>query len=264
MKVMPFDKAERDALLRDHAIVMKHYADARDQRDSAGCARHFAEAKALAKRYYERLPRLALGVCPVCGKPLYRQFDPFGFDGPWWSDPPAGDEPPACPHFVLLRGAVDLRGRAVRAGAVRVHPGPEVPYVIPRLAALEGMRMVIGELPMEPGYVAYPLTYFAPRRPATSELTSVWARPTYEYANASGDGGWDYANDPWDFDVQSWIDRGVVRWTEPGSSNTRLADPAAGPCPYAHLGGSQQPAEIERDRVRRVGLPDGQPNFPID
>ena len=139
MQVTPLDKPERDTLFRNMLAAQQRYDDARQQRDSAACTLHFAEVKKLRARYYERLPRVCMASCPICSRPLMRTFDPFGFDGPWWSDPPSGAEPPACPHFVLLRGAVALNSRPVRAGSVRVFSGPEAPYVIPRLMEFDGM-----------------------------------------------------------------------------------------------------------------------------
>lgn len=264
MTVKPMDSAERSALLRDIAAAQQRYDDARTQRDSAACTLHFDEVKRLRDRYYERLPRLCMAVCPVCAKPLYRRFDPFGFDGPWWSDAPAGGEPPACPHFVLLRGAVAFHNLPAFAGAKRVHTGPEVPYVIPRLLDLDGMVMTIGTLTMEPGFTAYPLVYFAPRRPAPSDLTSTWARPTFEYRNAAGDGGWEYASDAWDFDLAPWLPRGKIRWCDPGSNNSRLSADPPDRCPFLNLPGERQAVEIEGAMRHLTGVPDGQPNFPID
>jgi hypothetical protein len=267
MNAKPLDKPERDALFRDLVAAQQSYDAARQQRDSAACTQHFAEVTRLRNRYFERLPRVCMAVCPHCGKPLYRTFDPFGFDGLWWSDAPNWPEPPACPHFVLLRGAVGFNARPAKAGPNRVFTGPEAPYVIPRLLELDGMLMVIGSLEMQPGHTAYPLTYFAPKRPPASELTSVWARPTFEYRNASGDGGWDYANDPWDFDLRTWIERSRVRWAAPGSANAKLCGlPAetADDCPYLNLPGERQQIELLGDVRREAGLPDGQPSFPID
>jgi hypothetical protein len=264
MTVTPMDKTERASIFRNYAQVMANYAAARQTRDETACDRHFAEARRIRDRYFERLPRVCMAACPICAKPLYRLFDPFGLDGLWWSASPAWSEPPCCPHYVLLRGAVAFNGRPIRAGDAVVHPGPEVPYVIPRLLEMDDMVMTIGELPMDPGYTAYPLAYFARRRPPTSELTSVWARPTFEYKNAAGEGGWNYANDPWEFDLMPWAARGRLRWLKAGSGNAELSDDPPERCPYLLLTGVRQALEVQRDTVRKIGVPDGQPIFPID
>ena len=74
---------------------------------------------ALEAEYFRRLPRLALACCPLCEKPLYRSFDPFGLDGLWWRSDSEPEEPQACPHFCLLLGAVDPRRPASAAGLRR-------------------------------------------------------------------------------------------------------------------------------------------------
>ena len=55
-------------------------------------------------------------VCPHCGEPLSRAMDPYGLDGPWWLaiGLVRPEEPPACEHFAVLMGALDLRGRTPR------------------------------------------------------------------------------------------------------------------------------------------------------
>jgi hypothetical protein len=259
--------AERDTLFQELQAAQQRYDAARQQRDSAGCTVAFAEVNKLRARYFERLPRPCMATCPLCAKPLHRLFDPFGFDGLWWSESPSWTEPPACPHFVLLRGAVNFNGRPARAGAKRVFTGPEVPYVIPRLLEWEGMVMVIGALDMAPGHTAYPLAYFAPKRPPGSDLTSTWARPTFEYRNAAGEGGWDYASDPWDFELLPWLKQGRVWWTASNSNNATLHGSPAQPsdqCPYLNLPGERQQIELLGDARRLAGVPDGQPSFPID
>jgi hypothetical protein len=43
-----------------------------------------ATMASIEEEYFRRLPRLAMSCCPVCEKPLFRSFDPFGIDGLWW------------------------------------------------------------------------------------------------------------------------------------------------------------------------------------
>src|SRR4051794_38266283 len=59
----------------------------------------------LEDEYFRRLPRIVMGACPYCGKPLYRSFDALGLDGLWWRSDATPDEPQACPHFCVLVGA---------------------------------------------------------------------------------------------------------------------------------------------------------------
>jgi hypothetical protein len=55
-----------------------------------------------------------------------------------------------CPHFCVLGGAVNYQGLPPLGGNQEVIPGPEIPFVYPRLLALPGVVAVISSLPMEP------------------------------------------------------------------------------------------------------------------
>lgn len=261
--IPPLTTEERTRLLDEYAAALQRYEHASRQRDLPASKRAFAAAEEVKAAYYERLPRMALATCPYCEQPFLHSIDPFGFDGFWWFEAPAAREPRACPHVCVLRGAVRLNRTRIRGGAEEVRSGPEVPYVIPRLLEFTGMVMVIGELPLDGGHTAYPLVYFAERRPPADELTSEWARETYHYRTAAGASGWRVANDPWEFDLQPWIAAGKLRWAATGSENRTLASPTTA-CPYLNLPGERQEMIVVGNEARGVGVPDGQPFFPLD
>ncbi|MFN0134934.1 MAG: hypothetical protein ACKVS9_02325 [Phycisphaerae bacterium] len=265
--IVPFKKVERDEVVLLHAEALQRYAVAREKLDRDAARLAMAEAQKLEKDYYDRLPRPVLAACPFCDKPLHRAFDPFGLDGMWWGKSATPPQPPACTHFCLLRGAVNFQGLRPQAGAGEVRPGPEVPYVIPRILNMPEMVMVIGRVEMSPGYVAYPLAYFAKRRPPVQELTAEWARSIHSWRRTSGEVGWEVPSDVWDFELQPWIDAGKVRWCDPASANQKLAPTASGDataCPYASLPGRRGDIAITLSEFREIGEPDGQPFMPID
>ena len=191
------------------------------------------------------MPRLALAPCPHCGKPLFRTFDPFGLDGLWWRSDAHPDEPPACPHFCLLQGAVNLRASRPSPD-FDVHPGPGAPYVIPRLLEQEGMLVVISQIAMLDGALAYPVVYFAARRPPAQTLAASWARTNFVYSTQLGVHGWRRADDPagaagydaWDFALEPWLARGKIRWCDPDGDGTALS--GATTCPFVGLPGAQR------------------------
>jgi hypothetical protein len=205
----------------------------------------------LEEEYFRRLPRMALSCCPLCEKPLYRAFDPFGVDGLWWRSDAQPDEPPSCPHFCVLLGAVDLTACRSKPD-FDVHPGPGVPHVVPRLLQHPGMVAVVSQLAMEDGAKAYPLAYFAPRRPPVQELTASWARTNFVYTTQLGVHAWRRADEPplgkspdvWDFALERWLADDKLRWCEPGSDSSRLsaADPAS--CPFVGLTGVSRPQTV--------------------
>jgi hypothetical protein len=217
--------------------------------------------------YMDGLHWVYMSTCPYCNEPLVYSFDPFAMDGDWWSG--SRPEPPTtCPHYCFLRGAVSFGDRRPRPPASPLgpaRPGPEVPYVIPNKIELPGMIAVIGELPMDPGWRAFPIAYFADPKPAANLLTSSWGASSYSYTNPVtklGETG--YPNDPWDFDLALWIARGKLRWCEPGSGNRRLAAPSE-PCPYVGLPGVREAIEVDSTfGFRKVGTPDGSTILPFE
>jgi hypothetical protein len=197
----------------------------------------YAEMTVVEDEYFRRLPRLAIATCPFCQQVLHRSFDPFGLDGFWWRSDGQPEEPTPCLHFCVLLGAVQLTG-VVPPRAFDVHPGPGVPFVVPRLLQLPQMTAVLSQLAIEGG-VAYPIAYFAPRRPPAQALTAGWARTNHVYTTQLGVHGWRAAGETLDFDLAPALDSGRLRWCSPGTA--RLAD---GPCPYLDMPGPREPQVI--------------------
>jgi len=202
-----------------------------------------AELVTIEEEYFRQLPRLVMAPCPHCEKPLYRTFDPFGLDGLWWRSDAQPDEPATCPHFCVLLGAVDLGNHRPRA-YFDVHPGPGAPFVMPKLLAHAGMTAVVGEIPLLDGALAYPIAYFAARRPPIQTLTAPWARTNFVYTTQLGEHAWRRADEPtgapdddiWDFNLERWLASGHLRWCDPGTDRTKLS-PALGACPFLGRGG---------------------------
>jgi hypothetical protein len=210
-----------------------------------------AEISRLEDEYFEQLPRVALASCPFCATPLSRTVDPFGLDGLWWRSHANPQEPQACPHFCVLLGAVDLGDHQPRP-AFDVHPGPGAPFVMPKLLAHPGMTAVVAEIPMVDGAIAYPVAYFAPRRPPVQTLTASWARTNFVYTTQLGEHAWRAADQPsgapddrtWDFELQPWLAAGRLRWCEPGTDRTRLSRAAPEACPFLGRSGARTAQRI--------------------
>jgi hypothetical protein len=271
-------KPARDALVRRHRVARAAYNRAMDEHaaqfdipieigidasssafvdtDAYRRAREaLAEMEATDAAYFRDLPRIPVSCCPHCDKPLYRAFDPFGLDGLWWRSDAQPDEPLACPHFCALLGAVDLRSSRPRPD-FDLHPGPDAPFVIPRLLEKKGMVAIISEIQLADGAVAYPIAYFAPRRPPVQALAAPWARTNFVYSTQLGVHSWRQAGDPapgesapdaWDFDLQPWIASGRIRWCAPGGDRSALIPPSTTACPFADLPGSRQRQVILAD-----------------
>lgn len=251
-------KAERDELLRAEE-TRRQVCRTTDEDDDMAHERLRLEGDRLHRAYWDGVPRLPLSACPRCGQILHKAFDPWGIEGWFWQEKMGEDdlvEPPSCPHFAVLLGAVNLNGLPPRGGRYRAHLGPEVPYVIPRVLSLPGMAAVISTVPLENGYTTYPIAYFAEPLPKPFYLTSPWTRTTFNFTNDAGESRWTYKNDPWDFELEPWIAKGLLHWITPGDPSLRVVSTPA-PCPYVGLTGRRQPIEIEGDRLYPISVPDG-------
>lgn len=264
MELQAMTEARRAHLLRQYYLAQQAYDRAAERGDMPAMSTARRERERIKAVYFEELPRITASCCPYDGKPLVRSFDPFGFDGLWWkpdADPP---ELPACTHFCVLRGAVHYQGKKPKGGPFEVWPGPEVPYVIPRLLEKEGMVAVISEVKMTAGYRVFLIAYFARKRPPVQELTANWPRKTFTYKTDFGEPGWKFDNDPWDFELRPWALKGKLRWCVPGGDNDVLSEDPPELCPYLSIEGLQTRIAIEGEYFKTRGLPDGVFISPID
>ncbi len=260
----PFTKEERKNLIQQYRIFYDEYQMLMDQGKYEEATISDEKWNQLKETYFEKLPQIVMSCCPYDNKPLVRTFDPFGLDGFWWRKGASPDELPSCPHFCVLRGAVNYNGLPVQAGNMEIRPGPEVPYVLPRLLDMEGMIAVVSSISMDCGYTAYPIAYFADKRPPVDSLTAEWRNTIYTYKTQLGEEGWIYANDVWDFDLLPWLKKRKLFWCEPGSDNTRISEADPRSCPYLDLPGRQENIIVENKKCWTMPLPDGSYVSPYD
>ena len=217
--------------------------------------------------YFKRLPRVLMSVCPFTGLPLERAYDPFGLDGPWWhKDLLSKVDDPAPPGtFKVLLGALKLGARKPTESTEEVIPGPEVPFVVPRLLELKGMVAVVSQLKLHTGDVAYPIAYFSEEEIPPQELHQPWLRPDLWFKTPEGAAAWLIANDTWDFDLKPWVDSRKLRWVaERKGKSVVLAGDSGIPCPYLNLGGEKRPQLIVAGDRDLGELPTGEPLSPFE
>jgi hypothetical protein len=255
-----------EGLLQQYRVLSRERLAAQKSGDRDLASRLWSQKESLARRYYNALPVVVMGVCPYDGIPVERKFDPFGFDGHWWVNPVPADDKPSCVHFVAVRGAVDFQGKKPppRPDKRETYIGPGAPFVIPRLLKLDGVVAVIGELGMEPGYKAYTITYFGDPLPAPEEGVPNWCEDQLVYVKANGQQEWKSDEDAWDFNLFSWLKSGKLRWCVPGSNNSVLSSEPPGRCPYIGLPGTHKAQYVDEDGAWSAGPPDGTPGQPID
>lgn len=247
MPIQAFTKRERSQILQEFNRATNAYHQAMNAGELETAQQEKKLMQAAKEAYYRRLPRLVMSCCPFDERPLIRTFDPYGLDGLWWRSASGTDEPPACPHFCVMLGAVNFDDKKPRAGAQEVRPGPEIPFVIPRLLEFPGMVAVVSEIEMASGYTAYPIAYFAERRPKPEDLTAGWARTDFTFTTQLGVSGWRTPHEVWDFNLLPWLQQKKLRWCLPDSGNTELSEAPPETCPYLDIKGRRQPIVVQDD-----------------
>lgn len=208
------------------------------------------KVEALVDEYWDWIPSISLSRCPFCNADLLRAFDPVDLNGFWWMDRTQRpcSEPESCEHFRLLLGAVNLNRLPPKGGLFECRPGPDVPYIIPRILEMSTMEAVISSIPIHCGYTAYPVAYYSQKPPASGSLTQSWAQKQYRFTSATGTAGWSIVVDSCDFDLLPWLKTGKVRWCKEGKLSPKDADPKT--CPFLGLEGVRRPQILFHNELR--------------
>jgi len=187
----------------------------------------YSQVEPLIEEYWQNIPLILLSICPFCEAELRHPFDSVDLNGFWWMDRTQrpGPSVQACEHFQLLLGSLNLNGMKPEGGLFECCPGPDIPFVIPRLLEKAEMRAVISEIKMECGYIGYPIVYFSSQPVVSQDLSQSWARKEHRFKTEDGKAGWDIRQEQYDYDVLRWAHKKKVRWVTEGSLNSKEADP---------------------------------------
>ena len=260
-------KDERDLLIKEMVRIDDELYPEDETKDPG-----VRESILLSERFYQikgeyadRLPRMILSRCPFTGEPLKRAFDPFGLDGPWWHSllDVVFDEPRAPEAFQVLLGAVNFHGRTPTEVQEEVQPGPGVPFVVPRLLSLPGMKAVISKVDLATGDTAYPVAYFSTAEIEPILLHQPWCRQDFWFPTDSGDAGWSIANDVFDFDLAGYLADGRLKWTDLADPEGAVLGPEDGECPFLDLPGDRELQQVVGGKAGLIGLPTGDPVDPF-
>ncbi len=240
--------AMREVELRITALLHKNDPSWRELEKERNAL--YQKIEPLIKEYWSILPAVELSRCPFCEAKLMRRFDAVDLNGFWWMDRTQRpcDEPQSCPHFCLLTGALNFNGRPVSGGLFECLPGPDVPYVIPRILEFPTMSAVLSGIPMTCGYTAYAVAYFAQQPPAPKTLTHAWARKIFQFKDESGKSGWDIKDEAVDYELAPWIKSGKLLWYADGKLNHSAKDPQE--CPLLNIKGKKRPQVVVNDQLR--------------
>lgn len=188
----------------------------------------YVKIEPLIEEYWKILPAVEFSCCPFCRRKLLRRFDAVDLDGFWWMDRTQRpcQEPTSCEHFCLVTGALDFAGRPAQGGLFECLPGPDIPYVIPRLLDMGEMTAVVSCIAMSCGYRALPVVYFSNDRTALKDLTQSWAQKVFQFHDENGRRGWDIKEETPDYGLASWIKLGKLMWYSNGRLNDSGDDPS--------------------------------------
>lgn len=260
-------RGERDALVkRIRELEGRLYPPPDSPQPDDGERDRLRESYYLAMgEYFDRLPRVLMSACPFTGEPLRRAIDPWGLDGFWWhARPLAKIEEPAAPEsFRVLLGALHLNGRTPSEAVEGVQPGPEVPFVVPRLLQLPGMVAVVHRLALETGDTVHTIAYHSNEPIPPEFLHQFWLRADFWFKDEDGNPSWLIANDAWDFELAPYVASGQLRWLREGPDGPVVAAAADGPCPYLAVPGERRPQSIGRGEREWMDLPSGEPFDPF-
>lgn len=213
--------------------------------------RSHARVKQLWREYEARLPVLEMSRCPFTGLPWTHSIDNLGLDGYWWS----ADKPlrpirePLGGKYLCFTGAVKL-AKEIEKAPFLVKPGPEVPFVIPRLLKNQPSKAVISSVAIGK-HEGCAIVYFSPRLLPGVKPCADWGTNTHQQLNAVGGVIYEEVYDTeedYDFELQPWIASGQVLWIAPGDTRMRLESSVAG-CPYLEIEGRRKIVRIRDGQI---------------
>ncbi len=200
----------------------------------------------LLERYLEGLPVRGLSRCPFTGEKVFMAIDDMGLDGLWWNaDAPKRPESELPKTFFALDGALVLSGEVEKA-PFNCRPGPDVPYVLPRLLEFHQVKAVISSIRIG-NHMGFPIFYYADPMLEGELRVNEWGTNKYweetavlpelsspgRFINVVPD------SNEFDFDLEPWIRSGKLMWIAPGDESLMLRSNIAN-CPYLDLPGSRK------------------------
>lgn len=204
----------------------------------------------MTKNYINGLPVIPLSRCPFTQQIINHSIDTFGLDGLWWdNESPQRPEEKLPETYFAFTGAIKTV-QPVENFSFICSPGPEVPFVVPRLLERPEIKAVIYSIKIG-NHMAYPIFYFAESKVYDVERINEWGTENYSYENAQGDAVWDsyfLLSEDYDFDLVKWIEESKLLWIKPADSSMTLNDTVQG-CPYIGLDGRKEISFIQDGKV---------------
>ena len=209
----------------------------------------------LITKYLDGLPNRKLSRCPFTGEVLAMAIDDIDINGLWWNcNAPKRPENHFPETYFAMDGALKLNGEPENMPFLCC-PGPDVPFVLPRLLEYTQIRAVISTIKIG-SHTAYPIFYYADPMLYEEMRINDWGTDRYwepgslipgvltpgQYISLETD------VDEYDFDLAFWIKKGKLLWITPEDEELNLHSYVKG-CPYLDLQGSRMPKYIQNGKV---------------
>ncbi|WP_067695670.1 hypothetical protein [Nocardia jejuensis] len=208
----------------------------------------------LQDEYRHLLPEVLVARCPFTGTAISWPLDNADLDGWFWNreNPIRRLVNPVARTWLAMGGAIRLTPPVEPTPFPRM-PGPDVPYVVPRILDLADVRAVVSEVPIGP-HTGWAITYFAETRPIGVALENLWGSREYD---VYGPGGrWKAWNEhrqsirDYDFDLRPWLDSGKLLWIAPGDVDAILRE-GSSECPFVDIDGERRLQLIRNGEITR-------------
>jgi hypothetical protein len=207
----------------------------------------------ISQRYEDLQPEVTVARCPHSGVLVRWPIDTVGLDAWFWEYLNPARRPPDSlpPTWLAMTGAMRLAD-PVEHPPFAVVPGPEVPFVVPRILNNPGVRAVISEVPVG-AHTGWAVSYFG-LLPERIELVNLWGSNTYPVYEGGVANGWHWdvpAVSQYDFELTDWLRSGALLWIAPGDDSATLREGPDG-CPYVDLPGRRTITVIANGVVDHV------------
>ncbi|PKM56065.1 MAG: hypothetical protein CVV00_01350 [Firmicutes bacterium HGW-Firmicutes-5] len=209
------------------------------------------EMEGLAEAYLDQLPNVNLSRCPFTGEVLTLAIDVDGMDGLWWNnESPKRPEQKLPKTYFAMDGALKLEAPLEVAPFIAT-PGPDVPFVIPRLLAFDQIKAVLSTVKIG-AHTGYVIIYYADPMLEGEKRVNDWGTDRYwedtdAFSGMVSPGQWVSVTphiEDYDFDLAPYIRSGKLLWIEPQDEKLLLKSVVRG-CPYLELEGSHWPKFIQ-------------------
>lgn len=204
--------------------------------------------------YLENLPKSAISRCPFTGELFEISIDKEGLDGLWWnSDAPKRKNEKFIDSFYAMDGALKLY-EEVEQFPFLCTPGPEIPYIIPRLLEYDQIKAVVSQIKIGK-HTAYPVLYFSDPMLYYEKRVNDWGTNYYwedgnvieEILTPGNFVSLELETDR-DYDLEKWIKNGKLLWIAQEDINFKLHSYIDG-CPYLDIIGSENDKFIQNGEV---------------